>query len=127
MELITGMAIAAKNPKNAYGVYLEFMHGDADGYTEERIAVFQADTKVDRNGNALEDCIGLMRRIEELDRQCYLRKEEDRLLSLPHYEKFIDYWPGDNTCDGQYPAAFDGWYVRYYDAAGNEFEVDVRG
>ncbi|MNK60485.1 hypothetical protein D3C87_796190 [compost metagenome] len=127
MELVIGEAVARKNPKNAFGVYMEYMHGDADAYDEERIAVFAADTKTDKAGNSLDDCIGLMKRIEELNNQCYLRDAEDKLLSLPHYEDFIEYWPGDKTCDGQYPAGFDGWYIRYYDENGHEFEVNVRG
>ena len=126
MQFITGEAIARKNPKNAYGVYMEFMHGDADAYTEERIAVFPADTKTNKVGT-LEECVNLMKRIEELDSQCYLRDNKDRLLTLPKYEDFIDSWPGDSTCDYQYPASFDGYYIRYYDENGHEYEVTVRG
>lgn len=47
--------------------------------------------------------------------------------TIPGFDKFFENfeWPYDIFSDYNYKAAFDGFHVRYFDAAGLEYKVTV--
>ncbi len=121
MQFTIGTSLSNKNPKHSFVVMMKFMHGDGDAYSTEKVGTFSADTKLDKKGRALEDMIKLMRRIDDLG---YI-EDNEKLYTLPNFEAFGIDWPGDSTTDFQENANLDEWYVRYFDAAGHEYEVAI--
>jgi hypothetical protein len=97
------------NPKDQYQVCVQFMHGDADGFSSE--------TYVAKNE---EDFVRMMKATKTMpdrdDEEYY-----DWFESL-----FRDSPPRDSTCD-DYCASIE--YVKgfYYDANGVKFEASVQG
>ena len=118
-----GKAINKKNPKSKYRVYVKFMHGDADAYSTEMIAEFK-DDQTNKDGT-LTECFELLLRIQKEQPEPSYVNFEELLLTDPGYEQFmLDQWVRDSTSNyGDY-ADFDGFYVRYFDVNGTEFEVN---
>lgn len=123
MKIEITNAIASKNPKSSYVVYMKYMHGDADAYTTESIGKFGAD--MTNKQGTLEELLELCERIKTSHLDTRSDDFYDILHTYPGYEKFYMEWPGDSTCDYQYPAEYEDHYVRYFDENGTEFEVKV--
>ncbi len=116
------------NPRNTYQLRIEYMHGDADAYTDKT-----------RNfsGNGDQDSLKIallfLNAAASYDFDDRAGSEEQATylaevtgLSFEQAEEFLDnFTEGDCTCDFQYQAAFDGYEVVYFDERGVEHDVEV--
>lgn len=127
VTITIGKALTVTTPRDVYELEVEYMHGDADAYTKETFKF---------PSNRIEDLKKSIILIEAAS--CYefdvtngrkwLRNflVEQTGLSVADVDAFFDdFAQGDVTTDHEYVAAFDGWSLKYYDANGVGYNVDV--
>lgn len=100
---------------NEYEVKIEFMHGDADGESYESYFFKQE-----------KEVVKVLKELDKL-KHLYRPDEEDyeHTKSKILYDLMGEDWPGDNTCDYQVRAAYNGYEVFFYDDYGTKWPVEV--
>lgn len=117
LRISIGDPIVKNNPKSAYVVLVELMHGDADAYSTVKFGPFDSTTL--KTGNDYQgDLESVLRVIEAA-----VDHDEEDYHSIPNWEMVGDGWDNDSTTDHQFKAAYCGHQVRYFDGSGQEFAV----
>lgn len=117
VELQVGKPVTLPIYKNVYELVTDYMHGDADGYTD-KTKRYDAVTQIDRlkldllsleaiDEGVLDECEDILRRLYEK-------------LGVEDVDGEIDgfrdnFYEGDNTTDGSMAAHLDGVTLFYYD------------
>ena len=122
---------AHKNPTNQYALILCFMHGDAD-HDSVNTLYFDADSQSELE--TMKRMIVILDEMsqdyEVLEFQSGAKEYMRQRFKDPAFTPAID-WIGDNwdyditMHDSGYMAHCSGFGVAYYDAQGNQFNVDV--
>lgn len=112
--------------KSVFVAELDFMHGDADAYTDEELEVGGEDD--------LEQFVADMKWIHDqdphYDRLGNYDDKSDEVMADPRFTRwfgeYFDIWPYDNQAgDYRCPAALDGVSYWWYDADGVRHKVGV--
>lgn len=115
MQITIGAPLTDKNPRNAYVLYVNLMHGDADAYSTIKFGPYVADD--DFEVTDLEARIKVLKKMDGVDSDTF--KDWDDFRKLLSGE-----WPSDTTCD-DYLASYEDHYVRFFDKNGVEFQTKV--
>lgn len=118
LQLTQGKSVADKNPRNAYVLYAEGMHGDADGYTTIQLGPFApGDT------SGLETALRVLEAMKELNRSNWNGACEN-YSQIPGFEEhFGEEWPKDNEYRDDMLARYESHHIRFFDEQGQEYEV----
>lgn len=121
------------SPKCGYYIEVEFMHGDADDYSQSVSGPVQEDGLKE-----IEDIINLIEQVFTVSNKYEGKviRGEDLSRIDPNLRKYIDgycddshklhvEWPSDH-CYGGIGAWLDGYRVYYIDSYGKEFEVEIK-
>jgi hypothetical protein len=113
MQIEITSPIPDKNPRNAYILDVEVMHGDADMYTIRHIKFGDGPAEMGR----LEEILTIIEAMKEFDPEDYHK--------VPGYEEFIEpHWSGDKIYIDD-PARYEGHELRFFDANGVEHQTKV--
>ena len=121
MKLKILKPIKEKTPKQTYRVYMTFMMGDADGYSEESIDF--PESKYDDLIKFLETLFKCQRAYPHGrgggGRDSYYKVEgyDENII------KYMDIWPYDPMGDTE--QTIDSFYVEYFDEAGVKRAVEI--
>lgn len=127
--LDAGYKLNSKIELQKPGLFLwgKFMHGDADAYSQESTLIpsieiltslykflttiwNEKDFRMDKHGR------------KELEDYFYSVVGEDWRKEYL-YDRFLDWWPHDITCDG-YRASLETFWVIFIDEQGQEYKVE---
>lgn len=119
MKITVGDPVAAKNPRNAYVLYVSLMHGDADAYTTIKYGPFAADDEFE-----LADLENKIKALQALgdDPDTYNDNPAFQTLKAAwEQQQGSDAWGDEDDCW----AAYEDHYVRFFDKDGVEFQTKV--
>lgn len=146
MEIIIGVPIEKEELKNCYKIHLNYMYGDADGYSDETFYV-------DEDYEYLEELITFLNSLSEAFPHGMAGYDTYGVDNTEYYWLFAeDYWLEDEDLDeeekakrekmldnnsividipyerwnGGGHASFEGYEITYIDDVGNEFEVEIK-
>lgn len=108
------------NPERTYEFNLEFMHGDADGYSTETMFVSQDNPMLQEYANFLASLKG-----EENGNKLHKEFFKNEKFKTDEFEELCFDYPYDNTADYAYPASCTGLNIFYYDEMGKKFDVKL--
>lgn len=111
LRISIGRAVVRENPKSAYVVIADLMHGDADGFSTAKFGPFDSTTGIQQ----LENILRALESLKDVDAEEY--------DTSPGWPVVNADWDSDTTSNYQFPAAYTGHQVRYFDGNGQEFEV----
>jgi hypothetical protein len=142
-KLILQKNLNSKNPRNQIELVIEFMHGDADDFDENRLALFPIYDGFDPKDmessigpcdrGTLAEAYALLERLKaDVDKYRYEVNPHKILVTIPGYETWFkpdpkygysDYWLMDSHSNGEYMARINDIKIFYYDNLGNKYGV----
>jgi hypothetical protein len=117
LQLTPGKAVVANHPRNAYVLFVELMHGDADDYSTIKFGPFAPGNTED-----LEATLRIVEATRELNRTDW-NNAESRYPAIPGWEDHIgEEWLKDNEHMDDL-AKYESHHIRFFDEQGQEHEV----
>lgn len=104
---------------NAYMVKLEFMHGDADDYSDHTYGPFDDKTLKDANGLHLEDLLRAIHAVKDADERDLDTMQEQ----IPGWALLREEWHYEQGSHGEYRASYDGHTMTQFDEHGREYST----
>ncbi len=120
MNITITNPLSAKNPQDAYILYVKLMHGDADGSSMIQFGPF-ANDEFELAG--LEAILKAVLAIEKATEASGLYEPSD-FEAIKGFDLLSESWEYDQTCD-DYLASYDGHWLRYFDKNGVEHQTTV--
>lgn len=104
---------------NAYMLRLEFMHGDADAYTDHTYGPFDDKTLKDANGLHLEELLKAIEAVKGADE----RELDSMQRQIPGWDLLSEEWHYEQGSDHQFRASYDAHVLTQFDEHGREYQT----
>ena len=126
MKFEIGTPTQETSPKDAFVIEVEFMHGDADQYSHDKITESKHTpiATMLQIANGFETYFAAKK--ENYNKYCNGAWDTLQELIPDFDEVFADHWESNCFSDGEYAAAIENYQVYYYDLDGVKHNAEFK-